>query len=165
MFFCFNNFMLQLLRGMNIQRYTKSWQYLCVTWLHNFTQDMLFGPASPLQNYIYKSVSRYGGRVRFATYMHCVFLFLKQQMLRSVLDPRLHLEYEVSCGVGGNGGCGGGDGKWATGQATWPHLKMEAAHWTIVCIGHLGCTLKDTSTQTPCSCTFHVKCTSLHCHI
>ena len=49
-------------------------------------------------------------------------------MLRSVLDPRLHLEYEVSCGVGGNGGCGGGDGKWATGQATWPHLKMEAAH-------------------------------------
>ena len=61
-------------------------------------------------------------------YMHCVFLFLKQEMLRSVLDPRLHLEYEVSCGVGGNGGCGGGDGKWATGQATWPHLKMEAAH-------------------------------------
>ena len=59
--------------------------------------------------------------------MHCVILFLKQEMLRSVLDPRLHLEYEVSCGVGGNGGCGGGDGKWATGQATWPHLKMEAA--------------------------------------
>ena len=88
---------------------------------------MLFGPASPLQNYIYKSVSRYGGRVQFAT-CTVFFLFLKQEMLRSVLDPRLHLEYEVSCGVGGNGGCGGGDGKWATGQATWPHLKMEAAH-------------------------------------
>ena len=82
---------------------------------------------SPLQNNIYKSVTRYGGRVRFAT-CTVFFLFLKQEMLRSVLDPRLHLEYEVSCGVGGNGGCGGGDGKWATGQATWPHLKMEAAH-------------------------------------